>query len=568
MNIFEKLPQEEIHQLWRYLNEYSDGSALPEDRMSYFLRFWNESKEPFYRMFGEEFILRKEVLFEKPFEELEDEMDGNIRWGRQIVQEFCQAFKAKMNEIFANDFDARYTMHGFVDNNALLVDNLYSGEAIVIPGQFTLNGRPLQVNSGCKVSKMVGKIADAVGVKVEKWECQECGYTHKSAEECCPNCGGAIKKLDGYEMFRQAHSLVLNQKKIKGTLCLSIHPLDFLTMSDNDCGWTSCMSWMEEYGDYRLGTIEMMNSPCVVIAYVEAKDKMYVCGRDWSNKRWRQLYVVTRDVILGNRQYPYCSDPLQGAAINWLRELCSSQVGWGPYAEETCQLKNNSWNTINGSTRVHFSFGMAYMYNDIYDYRLAYVSNKWENNDDYSVNVSGPAVCTGCGEIIEYETVEAHRVQCRACDGSWRCDCCGEWHSEYDESWCVGDYIYCDWCYHNELSTCECCGEPTPNSTTHVYIQVINTDKEEIVNGFNYNYYVSMCDECLDDEDAYMEKFGPIHEVQDVWGHRRKAFDVTKISDAGLQTGDLSDEAIEFIKLMRDAESDEERLNLIRKIAY
>ena len=64
--------------------------------------------------------------------------------------------------------------------------------------------------------------------------------------------------LPGFEDFRIAQSLVTNQANLKGYITLSIHPLDYMTMSDNNCGWDSCMSWQEE-GCYRQGTVEMMN---------------------------------------------------------------------------------------------------------------------------------------------------------------------------------------------------------------------------------------------------------------------------------------------------------------------
>ena len=566
MYMYDKLPQEDVAQLNRYLNNYSDGGCIPEDKMSHFLRFWDENKAHFFRMFGEKFILDKEVCFEKPREELEDEMDSAL-YNNVAARRFAKEFKYCVGLIFGDNYDANYALQSFVDSNYTLVRNEYEGSSIVIPAHATKNGRPLQVNTGCKVVKMLGKISSAIGVDVKVRTCKDCGYIDIESD-VCPYCGGEVKEMDGYEAFRQTHSQVLNQKKIRGKLCLSIHPLDFLTMSDNDCGWTSCMSWMEEYGDYRMGTVEMMNSPCVVIAYVEAKDKMWVCGRDWSNKKWRQLYIVTPEIILGNKQYPYQSDELQGAAIKWLRDLTTATVGYGPYAEEASSIRNNSWNYINGDKRVSFNFYSNYMYNDIYDSRLAYVApSRFDDDDRYDLNFSGEAECCQCGEEIEYDTIEAHRVLCRACDGHWRCDCCGDYHSEYDSCYEVGDYLYCDWCYHNELERCECCDE-RDNNLNHVYIQVVETTNEEIIQSFNYNYYIAMCDSCFNDPDSYEDDFGPMYTVKDMWGMTRKAFDIKNITDRGLRRGDLSTLTIDFLKLMRNAESDEGRLTLIREISY
>lgn len=570
MNLFERLPEEDVIQLHRYLDSYGDegNGVISRDRMDYFLRFWSENKEPFFRAFGEQFIVKKEIRFVKDSDELADEMYRALCCGDVVIREFISKYKRACQDIgdALNNWDITCQMQYFADNWEMLVDNIYTGPAFTIPAKFTKNGRPLVVNHNCKLVKMLGKIADAIGAEMPIYYCSTCGCWYTEPRECCE---GAAVKTSGYELFRQAHSQVLNQKQIKGNLCLSIHPLDYLTMSDNDCGWSSCMSWMEEAGDYRLGTIEMMNSNCVVVAYIEAKDPLFICGANWSNKRWRQLYVVTREVILGNRQYPYESDEIQGVAIRWLRELMGQVPGYGPYPEETIQLKNDSWNTVRDK-KIRFHFYSGYMYNDIYDYRLAYVADqKIENDDYYSCYFSGPAVCTGCGGEIELETVDASVVQCRACDGHWRCDFCGDWHPSYDDCYTVNDdYIACDWCYHNELQGCEVCGDRHRNEDmVHVYIQ-IPSENREIIEGFNYNFYVSLCTNCLKDKEEYEELFGPIHEVIDDYGNTRHAFDLANITEVGFNSSDLSTRTIEWLKLMQAAKSDEERIDLIEKIVY
>lgn len=566
MNMYDKLPQEDVAQLNQYLNSYSDGGYMPEDKMSHFLRFWDENKAHFFRMFGEKFILTKEVYFEKPQRDLEDEMDSALH-SDIAARRFAKEFKRCAGVIFDDDYNANYALQSFVDSDYTLVCNEYKGHSIVIPAYATKNGHSLQVNTGCKAVKMLGKISSAIGIDVKVRICKNCGSVDIK-NDICPYCGGKIEEKDGYESFRQTHSQVLNQKKVRGKLCLSIHPLDFLTMSDNDCGWTSCMSWMEEYGDYRMGTIEMMNSPCVVIAYVEAKDKMCVCGRDWSNKKWRQLYIVTPEIILGNKQYPYQSDELQGVTIKWLRELATATVGYGPYAEEASSIRNDAWNYIDGDMRVYFNLQSKYMYNDIYDNRLAFVApNRFEDTSRYDLCFSGEAECCQCGDAIPYNTMDASQVLCHACDGHWRCDCCGDYHNEYDSCYEVGGYLYCGWCYFNELERCECCNE-RDTSLNHVYIQVVETTNEEIIQSFNYTYCISMCDNCFDNPDSYEDDFGPMYTVKDMWGVTRKAFDIKNITDRGLRKGDLSSSTIDFLKLMRNAESDEDRLTLIREISY
>lgn len=574
MSLFERLSDEEKSQFYQYLCHYGDegNGVISKDKLDYFLRFWEENKEPFFRAFGEQFILKKEVRLIKPDDELADEMYSALMNGHTLVRTFMSTYKDVCRRIGNDmgDWDIQCNLQSFVENWDMLVTNVYRGPGFIIPGKFTKDGRPLVVNPNCKAVKMLGKIASALNVELPVMYCNDCGCYYINGETECYHGHGKLIKSSGYELFRQAHSQVLNQKQIKGNLCLSIHPLDYITMSDNNCGWTSCMSWMEEAGDYRLGTIEMMNSPCVIIAYVESKETMWTPGGDWNSKRWRQLYVVTKEVILGNRQYPYNSDELQGVAIRWIRELMTQIPGYGPYPEETIQLKNDNWNTVRNK-RIRFNFYSGYMYNDIYDYRLAYVADqKIEDDAHYSCFFSGPAVCTGCGDIIELDTVDANIVQCRACDGHWRCDFCGEWHSSYDECYTVDDeYTACDWCYHNELCECEVCGEHHRNDNIeHIYLQFTDTENEEIRDGFNYNFYVSVCTNCLNEPEEYVPLFGQLYEVEDSWGNTRKAFDIRNVTDAGFNAGSLSYRTVEWLKLMQATKSDEERIDLLEKIVY
>lgn len=574
MSIFERLPDEDKSQFKSYISHYGDegNGTIPLDKLGYFLRFWDENKEPFFRAFGEQFIIKKEVRLTKNLDELADEMYCALVNGSWVIREFVSSYKAAIQNINADngDYDMFYRLKSFVDDYEMLVKNIYEGPGFTIPAKYTKDGRPLVINANCKAVKMLGKIVTALDVEMPVWYCSECGAYYINERNICCNCMKPMERTTGYEMFRQAHSQALNQKQIKGNLCLSIHPLDFITMSDNNCGWTSCMSWMDEPGDYRLGTIEMMNSPCVIVAYVESKEPMWTPGGDWNSKRWRQLYIVTREVILGNRQYPYISDDLQGVAIRWIRDLMTQIPGYGPYPEETVQLKNDSWNTIKDK-HIRFNFYCNYMYNDVYDYRLAYVADqKIDDDDHYSCNFSGPAVCTGCGDIIELNEVDAHIVQCRACDGHWRCDFCEDWHSSYDDCYTVDDdYIACDWCYHNELSECEVCGDHHRNDcVAHIYLQFADTENEEIRDGFNYNFYVSICEDCLNNPEEYEPLFGQLYDVKDSWGNTRQAFDIRNVTEDGFNAGNLSSRTIEWLKLMQATKSDKERIDLLEKIVY
>ena len=47
-------------------------------------------------------------------------------------------------------------------------------------------------------------------------------------------------------------------------------------------------------GSYRLGTVEMMNSPMVICAYLSGKNQMDINGvYEWNSKKWRAWAIVS-----------------------------------------------------------------------------------------------------------------------------------------------------------------------------------------------------------------------------------------------------------------------------------
>lgn len=584
MDIFEKLSSEDVELIQGYINRYggSDGyndSYMPLGDMGHWLRFWNVNKAPFYQMFGEKFILKKEVLFERDQDAMEEELDEAIRYSDSIASGFRSGYSMFVQDL-PIDYELKYVMKQLACNMTGLIRNIYEGDPITIPGSVTIDGRPLQINHGAKTIKMLGKVCKAIGYTYTAYKCPQCGHvtTVASKDEHCDCCDESpiYEKIDGYESFRRLHSLVLNQKKLKGNLCLSIHPLDYITMSDNDCGWQSCMQWMEEAGDYRLGTIEMMNSPYCVVAYVEAREPMTLWSMDtkWNSKRWRQLLMITPEMLLGNKQYPYFSDDLQGTAMKWLRELANAgdyrcadnNKRYGPYEEEALQIINKRRNRV-GTREIYVNFWFNYMYCDIYDYRMAFIARNCPSNS-IEYNLSGPAVCTNCGDVIYKDCeseVEAYWTTCRTCNNMWRCGHCGEWH--HGDPYYVedSDEPYCGYCYEYETSVCEVCGGRMSNGHS-VYIEVLpNADIEHEC--YNWNYVIDTCDNCLNSTE-FTTLYGEITTRIDMFGRERNVISLKNITDSGLKRGSLDVSTRNALKAIRDAKSDEEKLNLVKKNLY
>ena len=256
---------------------------------------------------------------------------------------------------------------------------------------------------------------------------------------------------DEFEEFRICQSMCTNTTALEGKLCLSIHPLDYMTMSDNACDWSSCMSWQED-GCYRMGTVEMMNSPCVIVAYLESSHPMYFDREtSWNNKKWRSLYIVTPDIVANVKSYPYYDTSIDKIVTNWLYELmvtaCPNHIYEKPYTFEY---------PIIGSTRVYFKTDL--MYNDYCSGSKHWGFRRKSIGDSLLVNYSGDAQCMICGNT-DRDSLKGDSLACEVCEPDadiWYCDKCGCRLTE-DEIFFIndGDIPLCSDCYQ-EYSAHDC----------------------------------------------------------------------------------------------------------------
>ena len=99
-----------------------------------------------------------------------------------------------------------------------------------------------------------------------------------------------IDDSDTVRLAQDTASRFIQENKIEGYLYLSIHPLDFLTISENNEEWSSCHSLD---GDYRTGNLSYMVDQTTIVAYL-ADDKMehlrcLPSGMTWNSKKWRMF---------------------------------------------------------------------------------------------------------------------------------------------------------------------------------------------------------------------------------------------------------------------------------------
>lgn len=467
MNLVDMLSEHDKKLIDNYIEEYAPsyedyitGSRAPLNEV---LSQWSNAKQRLYKMFGNKFTCVKEIEFETNekliYEQLRDVVSHE---GSKFICSYWNWYSDYCVNLTYEQKDALTGMiyeSIYYPNNPL---NIPNGKVckIPIPG-----GKTLDLFPNSKVMKILGKLA-------------------------------AIFDLDGFEEFRIAHSRVLNQKSVKGQFVLSIHPLDFMTMSDNECNWESCMSWRNN-GGYRAGTVEMMNSDNVVVAYLTASKPMHLfdCKDEcceWSNKKWRCLFIVADQFICKIKSYPYQNDDYEIQMINELAALSKKNLGY-EYDNEIIDWDGEE--LINYKDNLYsMNFEAGYMYNDfgtvVHFFKPHPSFDDGVKHKDFCY--SGVSECMWCGKVVALECED--RLLCDSCCEHEYCRHCGDTLSS--------DYViytdfygnsYCEYCYDNFTFVDDFTGAVYPETEkTTVYLvpstQLIKKSKYLIQNLANERF--------------------------------------------------------------------------------
>lgn len=131
-------------------------------------------------------------------------------------------------------------------------------------------------------------------------------------------------------------SMIIQEDKITGTLCLSVHPLDFLSSSENTYNWRSCHALD---GDFRTGNLSYMCDPSTIICYLKGADDVALPNFPksvlWNSKKWRMLVHTDNryNIFFAGRQYPFFSETALHQIRIILMDLFSNTIlpytGWG-----------------------------------------------------------------------------------------------------------------------------------------------------------------------------------------------------------------------------------------------
>lgn len=432
----EKITQKQKSMIQSYIENYYD-TYIPFDADSveydfnrmkdvdFLLHYWNHNKQELFNIMGQNLQIFKRVDMDVTAETaaLEKNQKFNLNSSAlgvilQRIYALIYGYQRKDLRGFYNQVTCGKNIPPYLSNSTGLTEKIIiesgaeGGKKIVIHPETKLT----------KALKMMIKFFD-IGNKKE-------------------NFNGVEETID--EIYKKAcieiSRLTQNQiKRINGTFLFSIHPLDYLTMSDNSKNWNTCMSW-KQGGEFRIGTVEMMNSPMVVeVAYLEEPSRFMINGSYWTDKKWRTQLIVTPSFITTIKSYPYSCPQFEKYVIAEMAKMCNDY-----YKEQIFDI--GKINTADRYNPLPYICETKYMYNDIYLTTHYYYYNKEIADTVFDIK------CKQYPNNFYYDAGD--KVICYS--GETECMCCGQemrWVEDTGNVFCENclivnehEYIYCAEC--------------------------------------------------------------------------------------------------------------------------
>lgn len=263
----------------------------------------------------------------------------------------------------------------------------------------------------------------------------------------------------------------ISEANKNGKIYLSVHPFDFLTVSENNHGWSSCHSLD---GDYRDGNLNYMVDDCTLIAYFagsegfEAQLPNFPEGILWNSKKYRMLIhlKVSADgtVVLLNKEYPYQFKIGYNKIVEVLKKL---------YPELKDATPSSYNYEENGSPAIHKMVKRFSGYSDLsrgYATILSSVDEE-EFSGRTLMTIGQRYLCLSCGdELASDEGSDGACENCSEACENITCSECGRRVLEEDAYYIDdrNDYI-CWHCYEELYSVCAICGETVlKEDITHI----------------------------------------------------------------------------------------------------
>lgn len=426
MEVFDALTPEDKETIKDYISIYTGAEVA---NLHITLNEWNKNKKTLYKALGHNLRVKIPIEMKKTDVDFDKELSEVYH---QIFPPYRQSYtayssaieraenKVKLNEKLCLVDDLILFLQKLRDNGKICLDdivcvgwlfnydNIRYGYIKNLP-RFTVNkycfkfnNREMTIEPGQKIIKTIQKVLNFYGYDMSN------GL---------------------FEEFRNKVSNITTSSNIKSNLVLSIHPIDYMTMSDNNCGWSSCMSWKDN-GMYSDGTIEMMNSNMVIVAYLESDNPFIVNNHIIPNKSWRMLLYVHKNILVAGKSYPYYNSELDKKVLEELYKLVNKNLKWD-YKYKEQEYKDlysylpNEEDQINihwvSKKQIVIVTGNA-MYNDLLeDKDSVYFCYRNIPKKGMVINASGKNTCLICG-LQHYGTTS--KKICNSCKENYSCYNC------------------------------------------------------------------------------------------------------------------------------------------------
>ena len=315
-------------------------------------------------------------------------------------------------------------------------------------------------------------------------------------------------------------SRIIQENKIEGTLCFSVHPLDFLSVSENTYNWRSCHALD---GEYRAGNLSYMMDKSTFICYLRS-DRLEKLPRfpedvPWNSKKWRVLLYLSEDwrMMFAGRQYPFETATGMNVVLDILRDnilvndnlshdyynkVLYNWTDWNDKLIDKIEMTNGLLaefdypfipvgDTLLSIADVVSDAPGSKHFNDVLDsscyspiYAFKYHRYPWLSEGGYSLTstlstkfiIGGNTYCLHCGEA-EVMSRGSETMRCEKCELEYgtaendtfcRCESCND-RIYADDAYVFEDEILCEHCYKTQTCECERCNERVWNENIRYY---------------------------------------------------------------------------------------------------
>lgn len=292
------------------------------------------------------------------------------------------------------------------------------------------------------------------------------------------------------ETIQNEASQIIQEDKICGTLCFSVHPLDFLSSSCNTYKWRSCHSLD---GEYRAGNLSYMLDSSTFMCYLKGQDGVEIPffppEVKWNSKKWRTLLYLSdnRDMMFAGRQYPFSTDNALDVIKQALKKLIAftalftsnlyySENNWEHYVVDWPDLfskyikYNHRLVAINDMvtdvSNLHYDdLKWSNFYNPYYIVDKFSIYNDKDDNYIPHFTIGAKVKCLHCGQE---NIAGGESMRCDHCESlygteendEWgHCDICGARVRWDDMEYMEDDTRLCPHCYETETCKCPRCDQ-------------------------------------------------------------------------------------------------------------